>query len=519
MKTTDIVENGIIFDPHSNAPRAEDHEVKMARSELYRAGKSAMALHGMLKSVSERQGLEGWVQAKITKAADYLESVYHYLDYEMKDRHSEVEMEAAPVAPAAQLPGQAATPASPGTDALAKQKAAAAVALQRKQIQDQIKALQKQLQDAQKQMTTLGQVANAQQAQTMAETTSAGAIASSMGGNGMGKKKKEVGSLFGGTYKQAEEDLSEIKKGQKDANGYTRCWPGKHAEGTKKGKNGGRVRNCVPNEGVEEAANAAQQAATAIAKKNSGKYDKDGERIKEGSQKAVRAKLKTKKNETVQPGQFVEPSNDAKQQIKAINQQSADKAAIGRAKMGIMPMNEVEEGWKGAAAGAALIGLGAMGAGGQAQAADMNKAGVSNMKAPTQATHVAKQEQLKRYPTDPRPDLKLGSLEDMFFNGNTNHDREIRYLNYQTDSSAKNMTPQEWSAQQGPKNSPMKALTPDQQAARAKLPLRTANWHPDDDRMPATIREKAKDETGTKFTGYWKGTDKGKPGKKMVGDA
>jgi hypothetical protein len=27
----------------------------------------------------------------------------------------------------------------------------------------------------------------------------------------------------------------------------------------------------------------------------------------------------------------------------------------------------------------------------------------------------------------------------------------------------------------------------------------------------------AKGETGPKFTGYWKGTDKGKPGKKMVG--
>jgi hypothetical protein len=28
-----------------------------------------------------------------------------------------------------------------------------------------------------------------------------------------------------------------------------------------------------------------------------------------------------------------------------------------------------------------------------------------------------------------------------------------------------------------------------------------------------------KEETGTKFTGYWKGKDKGRPGKKMVGDA
>ena len=46
-------------------------------------------------------------------------------------------------------------------------------------------------------------------------------------------------------------NLNEIKKGQKDSNGFTRCWPGKHAVGTKKGKNGGQVRNCVPNEDTE----------------------------------------------------------------------------------------------------------------------------------------------------------------------------------------------------------------------------------------------------------------------------
>ena len=47
-------------------------------------------------------------------------------------------------------------------------------------------------------------------------------------------------------------NLNEIKKGEKDSNGYTRCWPGKHAEGTKTGRNGGQVRNCVPNESVEQ---------------------------------------------------------------------------------------------------------------------------------------------------------------------------------------------------------------------------------------------------------------------------
>ena len=51
---------------------------------------------------------------------------------------------------------------------------------------------------------------------------------------------------------QTHGSLNEIKKGEKDSNGYTRCWPGRHAEGTKTGKNGGQVRNCVPNESVNE---------------------------------------------------------------------------------------------------------------------------------------------------------------------------------------------------------------------------------------------------------------------------
>jgi len=51
---------------------------------------------------------------------------------------------------------------------------------------------------------------------------------------------------------QTHGNLNEIAKGAKDSNGFTKCWPGKHAEGTKKGKNGGQVRNCVPNESVEQ---------------------------------------------------------------------------------------------------------------------------------------------------------------------------------------------------------------------------------------------------------------------------
>jgi len=60
----------------------KDHEVQMARADLYKIAKYSIKLHEMLKSVSEAEGLEGWVQSKITKAADYLGSVYHHLDYE-----------------------------------------------------------------------------------------------------------------------------------------------------------------------------------------------------------------------------------------------------------------------------------------------------------------------------------------------------------------------------------------------------------------------------------------------------
>ena len=58
---------------------------------------------------------------------------------------------------------------------------------------------------------------------------------------------------------QSHGSLNEIKKGAKDSNGFTKCWPGKHAAGTKKGKNGGQVRNCVPNESVAEAVDIGKE--------------------------------------------------------------------------------------------------------------------------------------------------------------------------------------------------------------------------------------------------------------------
>tara|TARA_B100000035_G_C20968306_1_gene539829 strand:+ start:28 stop:828 length:801 start_codon:yes stop_codon:yes gene_type:complete len=61
-----------------------DHEVQMARADLYKIAKYAIKLHEMLKGVTETEGMQGWQQSKITKAADYMGSVYHAMDYENK---------------------------------------------------------------------------------------------------------------------------------------------------------------------------------------------------------------------------------------------------------------------------------------------------------------------------------------------------------------------------------------------------------------------------------------------------
>jgi len=59
---------------------APDHEVSMARKDVQRLAKYSLELEHMLNDVSEEEGLQGWVQAKITKAADYISSVKHYME-------------------------------------------------------------------------------------------------------------------------------------------------------------------------------------------------------------------------------------------------------------------------------------------------------------------------------------------------------------------------------------------------------------------------------------------------------
>jgi len=200
MKTHDIVENAIVI-PSSNLKKDHpDHEVSMARSDLYRSAKASMELHALLKKVSEEQGIEGWVAAKITKAADYLDSVLHYLQYEIDGPGAELDE---------QLPGTTTTAASPGVAApggtvvqanpqMAAAAAAKAAQQRKKALQDAIRQKQKELSDLQRQLSA---------PVTVSETASAGAsaaggIATSLGG-GNGFKNGGPGTVK--RVKKAEE--------------------------------------------------------------------------------------------------------------------------------------------------------------------------------------------------------------------------------------------------------------------------------------------------------------------------
>jgi len=64
-------------------PSHDDHEVGMAQSQMFRAMGYAKDIYSMLERVSEKEGIEGWVAAKLTKASDYLGMVKHYIEHEV----------------------------------------------------------------------------------------------------------------------------------------------------------------------------------------------------------------------------------------------------------------------------------------------------------------------------------------------------------------------------------------------------------------------------------------------------
>lgn len=59
-----------------------DMEGKMAKRQLSQIAEYSAELEQMLMDDTQ---LEAWVQAKITKAADYIKTVKHYIEYGMKE--------------------------------------------------------------------------------------------------------------------------------------------------------------------------------------------------------------------------------------------------------------------------------------------------------------------------------------------------------------------------------------------------------------------------------------------------
>ena len=90
ISETDLSEQDLIVVPGQGRSRKNgfvphgqsrvDHEVEMARSDLIQASKNAEKVYNMIEEVSEDEGLDGWVQEKIIKANDYLNTVREYLE-------------------------------------------------------------------------------------------------------------------------------------------------------------------------------------------------------------------------------------------------------------------------------------------------------------------------------------------------------------------------------------------------------------------------------------------------------
>lgn len=69
-----------VFDLEEDDHQDPNDESDMAKTQLYATAKYAIEL---LKMIQDGTQLDAWVQSKITKAADYIDSVKHYMEGEM----------------------------------------------------------------------------------------------------------------------------------------------------------------------------------------------------------------------------------------------------------------------------------------------------------------------------------------------------------------------------------------------------------------------------------------------------
>lgn len=223
--------NGQMMPSYNEEPR--DNEVHMARADLYRTAKLAIMLHDMLKNVGEGQGLDAWVQRKLTRAADYIESVFDYMDYEMRYPEEMTEADtpmqgapaSSPTQQTQQMPGT--PPKKPGMT-----QTPGMVKMAKVDTNGNVQGVPV--------MVPSAQVKSKQQAGFHVIGESASAGASSAGGMAVGAMNggmgsNNVGSLFGGTYNQKK------KKRKVEASGETGPKFTGYWMGTDKGKPGKKM--------------------------------------------------------------------------------------------------------------------------------------------------------------------------------------------------------------------------------------------------------------------------------------
>lgn len=100
IKEAEINEDDLILVPGQGQklkpgfiPRDQDrrdHEVEMARADLYNTAKNAKMLFNIMADRTEDEGLEGWIQEKIIKANDYLNAAREHMEQQHKMRANEM---------------------------------------------------------------------------------------------------------------------------------------------------------------------------------------------------------------------------------------------------------------------------------------------------------------------------------------------------------------------------------------------------------------------------------------------
>jgi hypothetical protein len=63
----------------------DESEIEMACADLHKITEYAPKLEQIIRQMP---GLEGWVASKITKASDYISSIYHWLEYQQHEGKS-----------------------------------------------------------------------------------------------------------------------------------------------------------------------------------------------------------------------------------------------------------------------------------------------------------------------------------------------------------------------------------------------------------------------------------------------